>query len=284
MAQFTNQAQLSYNNTVVNSNRAVGELLEALSATKAAVSSTYSRNNNVAYVISIINSSDTAISGFTVTDNLGAYTINAAAVYPLTYVPDTVRVYVNGVLQATPTVNAGPPLSISALTIPAGGNMIIIYEATPNQFAPLGVGDSITNTVTINGGSIATDITAAETITPRTDPDLSITKSIEPVPVAENGRLTYTFVIQNFGNTAADAEDNVIVTDTFDPRMSDISVSFNGTPWSSPANYTYNQTTGVFATVAGQITVPAATFSQNPTTGVWTITPGVSTLVVTGTV
>ena len=37
-------------------------------------------------------------------------------------------------------------------------------------------------------------------------------------------------------------------------------------------------------TVAGQITVPAATYTQDPTTGVWTITPGVSILTVTGTV
>ena len=31
-------------------------------------------------------------------------------------------------------------------------------------------------------------------------------------------------------------------------------------------------------------TVPAATYSQNQTTGVWTTTPGVTTLTVTGTV
>ena len=34
MAQFTNQAQLSYNNATINSNVAVGEVLEVLSANK----------------------------------------------------------------------------------------------------------------------------------------------------------------------------------------------------------------------------------------------------------
>ena len=46
MAQFTNQAQLSYNDSVTNSNVAVGELLEVLSATKTAVISEYGRNDD----------------------------------------------------------------------------------------------------------------------------------------------------------------------------------------------------------------------------------------------
>lgn len=41
MARFTNQATLSYNGSVVNSNLAVGEILEALSAQKTAVRETY---------------------------------------------------------------------------------------------------------------------------------------------------------------------------------------------------------------------------------------------------
>lgn len=41
MARFTNQAQLRYGNNVANSNIAVGEILEVLSATKTAVKNTY---------------------------------------------------------------------------------------------------------------------------------------------------------------------------------------------------------------------------------------------------
>ena len=43
MAQFTNQAQLSYNGGVINSNVAIGELLEVVSATKTAVMDDYTR-------------------------------------------------------------------------------------------------------------------------------------------------------------------------------------------------------------------------------------------------
>ena len=112
---------------------------------------------------------------------------------------------------------------------------------------------------------------------------LTISKSLFPAVVTENGQLTYTFVIENTGNTPAVATDNIVVTDVFGPILDPIAVTFNGTPWTEGVNYTYNAATGEFATIAGEITVPAATYTQN-SDGTWTITPGVSTLTVTGTV
>lgn len=47
MAIFYNQATLSYNGNVVNSNITVGELLEVLSITKTAVSANYRAGGNV---------------------------------------------------------------------------------------------------------------------------------------------------------------------------------------------------------------------------------------------
>ena len=38
---------------------------------------------------------------------------NHTELYPLQYVSDTLRLFINGVLQPTPTVTAGPPLSVS---------------------------------------------------------------------------------------------------------------------------------------------------------------------------
>ena len=90
--------------------------------------------------------------------------------------------------------------------------------------------------------------------------------------------------IRNTGNAPADATDNVVITDTFNPALSGITVTYNGTTWTTPENYTYDETTGLFTTVPGQITVPAATFTQDPTTGVWVTTPGSVTLTVTGTI
>lgn len=283
MAQFTNQAQLSYNNNVTNSNIAVGEILEVLSATKTAVRDEYGQNDSVTYVISIINSGNIAFTGLTVTDNLGAYTVGTTAFVPLTYIDGTIQYYINGVLQPAPTVTAGTALFISNINVPANGNVILIYEARVNQFAPLGVDDSITNEAVISGSGI-TPITVTETVETEDEPYLTITKSISPVPVTENGVLTYTFLIQNAGNSPATAEDLAVITDLFDPILTNLSVSFNGTVWVEGVNYTYDETTGLFTTVAGQITVPAATYTQDVETGAWVINPGVSTLVISGTV
>lgn len=284
MAQFTNQAQLSYNNSVVNSNIVVGEILEVLSAAKTAVTETYSAGDDVTYVVSMVNSGNTALTGLTVTDDLGAYTQGTETRTPLTYVDGSVRLFVNGVLQPAPTTEAGPPLTVSGITLPAGGDLVLIYEAEVNAFAPLGADDSIVNTATITGNGVPTPVTVTETVTPTEGPLLTITKSIEPVPVAENGTLTYTFTIRNFGNREAVATDNVALTDRFDPILTNLTVSLDGTTWTEGTQYNYDEATGLFTTVPSQITVPAATYTQDPTTGEWTVVPGTTTLTVTGTV
>jgi uncharacterized repeat protein (TIGR01451 family) len=102
--------------------------------------------------------------------------------------------------------------------------------------------------------------------------------------VTEGDRLTYTVVIRNFGNTPVVATDNAAVTDTFDPALTDLAVTFNGVAWVEGAQYTYDEATGVFATIPTNVTVPSATYTRNPVTGAWTVVPGVSTLVVVGTV
>lgn len=284
MATFTNQATLSYNDTVTNSNVAVGEILDVLTMTKTAVSPTYSENNDVTYVISIVNAGSTAFNGLTLTDNLGAYAFETLTLYPLAYKAGSLRYYVNGVLQTSPTVTSEQLLRISGINVPAGGNAIIIYEAEATGFAPRAAAGSITNTATLTAEGLSAPITASETVRVSETPALSISKSLSPTTVTENGRITYTFVIQNNGNTAATASDNAVITDTFSPILSNISVTFNGNPWQAPANYTYNTATGEFETVAGQITVPAATYTRDPVSGSLITTPGISTLTVSGNI
>lgn len=283
MATFTNQATLTYNGNVINSNITTGELLEVLSATKIAVIDTYGQDSDVTYVINILNSGTTAFSGLTITDNLGAYPFGTTELVPLDYVEGSVRYYINGVLQAAPTVTADTDLLISGITVPAGGVATVIYVANTNQFAPFGMEDSIVNTAVIRGGGV-TEIIVTEIVTPESGARLTITKSICPPTVTENGRLTYTFTIQNTGNAAILSSDTVTITDTFQPILSDLIVTFNGDTWTAPVNYTYDELTGEFAAALGQVTVPAATYTQDPATGTWIIEPGVSVLTVTGTV
>ena len=56
------------------------------------------------------------------------------------------------------------------------------------------------------------------------------------------------------------------------------------TALASPTDYTYDEATALFSTVAGVLTVPAATYTQDSATGEYTITPGSVTLTVTGTI
>lgn len=283
MASFTNFATLSYNGGTTNSNTVTGELLETLTAAKTAVTPAYTAGENVTYAVSLVNTGTAPLTGITVSDDLGGYAVSANTVYPLAYVNGSVKYYVNGVLQAAPTVTAGPPLTVTGLSIPAGGNAMLLYETRVTNVAPLSSGDSITNTATVTGGGLTAPITAQATVETANAADLGITKSLSPTTVTENGQITYTFVISNSGNTEAAAADNVVVTDTFNPILRDIAVTYNGTAWTEGTNYTYNAATGVFATLPGQITVPAASYSQNAD-GTFTVTPGTATLAITGTV
>ena len=283
MAFFTNQAQLRYGNEITNSNITVGEIQEVLTVTKTAVKETYRQGGTVTYIISIVNAGTAEYTGLTLSDDLGSYDFGATTRTPLDYSAGTIRYYQNGVLQTAPTVEAGPPLTITGVNVPAGGNATIVYETRLNAYAPLQLEAEITNVVTVSGTCVS-GITASETVSAVAEPVLSITKSVSPVPVTECGRLTYTFVIQNTGNVPADSTTEVSVTDTFDPVLRNLTVTFNGTAWSDPTNYTYNETTGMFRTVPGAVTVPAATYTQNSETGEWSTSSGVSTLIVTGTI
>ncbi|RHS90165.1 DUF11 domain-containing protein [Clostridium sp. AM42-4] len=283
MAFFTNQAQLRYGNEITNSNITVGEIQEVLTVTKTAVKETYRQGGTVTYIISIVNAGTAEYTGLTLSDDLGTYAFGTTTRTPLDYSAGTIRYYQNGVLQTAPTVEAGPPLTITGVNVPAGGNATIVYETRLNAYAPLQLEAEITNVVTVSGTCVS-GITASETVSAVAEPVLSITKSVSPVPVTECGRLTYTFVIQNTGNVPADSTTEVSVTDTFDPVLRNLTVTFNGTAWSDPTNYTYNETTGMFRTVPGAVTVPAATYTQNSETGEWSTSSGVSTLIVTGTI
>lgn len=284
MAFFTNQATLSYNNTTKTSNIVTGELLEVLSATKNALDSEYSYGDTVTYAVSIINSGTTAFNNLTITDDLGEYTLGTLTETPLTYVDGSLTYYTNGILQTGATVISGPPLVISGINVPAGGNVLVLYEARVNEFAPLASGSTIVNEAIISSSDLTTPIEVSDTVTITDAAQLSITKSICPETVAENGQITYTFTIQNTGNAAATATDNVAVTDLFDPILDNITVSLNGIILTEGVQYIYDETTGLFQTVTGVITVPAATYEQDLITGKWSIIPGVTILTVTGTV
>lgn len=277
MAQFYNQATLTYTGGTVNSNITVGEVREVITATKTPITKDYTAASSVTYLISLVNTSSADVTGVTVQDDLGACSFGTATVYPLSYVADSVTYLVDGTPAAPPTVTAGDGVTFSGITVPANGNVAIIYETETTAYAPLGEGETISNTATINGGCIVDPIIAAATVPMDMTPALTIAKSLTPDVLSGCTEVTYTFDLRNYGG-AADAAAQIQLADTFDPPLTGIAVTLNGAPFTA---YTYSETTGAMTTTAGAITVPAAAFTQN-SDGTWTTDPGLTTITVTG--
>ena len=284
MLTFTNQAALSYRNRVRYSNLTTGQIADALTISKEPLTAVYGPDDDVTFVVRLTNNGTAPLTDLSLSDDLGGYDFDGTTLYPLSYVENSLRFYVNGVEQPAPAVTPGAPFVISGVSVPAGGNALLLYEATVTEFASPAAGGSITNTVTASGGGLTAPVTASATITAADGPELTITKALAPETVGADRQVTYTFTIQNEGNAATASEDDMTVTDTFDPALANISVTLNGAPLSQPGNYTYDEATGAFATVPGAIAVPAAAYTQDPATGVYTAEPGEAVLAVTGTI
>ena len=282
MATFTNQATITLGDSITNSNVVTGEISTGLTVTKTALTENYGRGESITYAVTIANATASPYNNVGFTDDLGAFTLpdGITTVTPLTYIGGSLIYFVNGVIAAEPGVTAGPPLAVTGIDIPAGGTVTLIYQGRVNGFAPLDVGASIVNTVTVD---LAEDQTATATVTVREEVNLSIAKAVCPA-VITNGELTYTFIIQNTGNLAVVATDNLVVSDVFDPILNDIVVTLNGATLVEGEGYTYDAATGAFATTNGAVTVPAATYTRDAVTGALVITPGSAVITVTGRV
>ena len=265
------------------SNTVTGELIGALTLEKTALAGSYAAGDSITYTISLVNSGSTALEGLTLTDDLGSFSSGGAELQPLTYVDGTAALFINGLPQAAPSVNADDGLVFTGVSVPAGGNALIIYETEVNSYAPLSAGSVIENTVTASGAQLQNPVSASESVAVSSEPQLSVIKSMYPLTVLENGTLTYTFVIENAGNAPAAAGDALSLGDTFSPILTELSVSLDGAPLASPADYAYNAVTGEFSTVPGVITAPAAVFTR-ASDGSVGVTPGRTTLTVSGRV
>lgn len=281
MASFTNQATLSYRGGSATSNLVTGEVVSTLSAEKTAVGGQYVPGGTLTYVISLRNTGDTPLTALTVSDDLGGYPFEGETLYPLAYETGSLLLYVDGVLQAQPAVTPGPPLVVTGLTIPAGSSAVLVYGTRVTEYAPLGSGASVTNTADLSDPGQAVLASAQAAVTPDDRARLAVTKALSPQQVSYNDQVTYTFQVENRGG-AAGPEDLTALTDTFDPILTGIAVTLDGEARTSPAFYSYDEATGLFTTAPGQITVPAASFAQNPD-GSWSTLPGTAEITVTGT-
>ncbi len=282
MATFTNSATLRYGGVSVTSNTVTGTLPDSLTLAKTPVTEDYTAFDTVTYVLSLVNPGTADLTDLIITDDLGGYAFGQETLYPLTYTPGTLHMFTDGMPQAAPAVAPGPPMVISGVTVPAGGEVLLVYETHVTEYAPLVEGGEITNTATVTG--LPAPVSASATVTPEATAELTIGKALEQAAEKQTGNITYTFTIENTGSAPAGAAENVTLEDTFQPVLTGLTVTYNGAAWTLGTDYAYDTATGLFATQPGAITVPAAAFAQDPDTGVWTVTPGTAEITVTGTI
>ena len=285
MALFYNQATLTHGGGTTVSNTTVGELLAGVTLDKTALSTDYTRYDSLCYLVTLTNTGTTAYNGLTLTDTLGAFTPEGGttAVVPLSYITGSLLYYIDGVAAASPTVTVGTDLTVSGINVPAGSTATLIYEVRVNEYAPLAAGSTIINRASVTGAQITEPTADTSTVPVRASTDLTIAKALCPPTVAPDGTLSYTFIVQNTGNTAQD-DGTLVISDTFTPALQGLTVTLNGEPLAEGTGYTYNTATGAFSTAAGAVSVPAATYTTDPATGVVSVIPGVTVLTVSGTV
>ena len=283
---ITNQATINYNNgraaAIARSNVATALLQGSLDIEKTSLATAYRVGNDLTYMISLRNTSGSALNDVSVTDDLGTYIPEGGtAATPLTYIGPA-QLYVGGVFVSTiePTATAADSVSFNVPSIPAGGNAQILYAVNVNGNASGAIGSNITNTASASGAGVTEPVTDSLTIPADEYSDVRIIKTMTPNPVTDGGVLTLNFDILNYGNQDAG---NVVFSDTFDPELTDITVSVNGAPVNT-TDYTY---TGGTLTIPAPgsnyvLDVPAAQYSQNGAGGEYNRSPGTANIVVTG--
>lgn len=103
-----------------------------LSATRITLGGAFGQGERLTHLISIVNSGSEQYTGLCVEDGLGFCGADGQKTYLRSYVAGTAEYYVNGVLQASPAVTDGPPLAVLGLTVPAGGNVTVVYQTEIN--------------------------------------------------------------------------------------------------------------------------------------------------------
>ena len=287
MATIENFATVSYTSGGISetkvSNLAEIGLESAISFTKSTLGETYGEDDVITYILSMTNTSASTITSVSITDDLGTFVFGTLELSPLTYTAPALLLIDGQDVSAQLTVDTSTAGSLvfSFPALPAGATANIVYRAAVNEYAPLDVNARVTNTATLTSDSDCADGTASATITAVSAANVSVFKQMSPNPVICGDTVTYTIRIYNYGNIAAE---NVVLTDTFNPAPENITVSRDGVLLIG-TDYTYvNGTLTVPSTAQSPVTVPAATFVRDATTGIVNVTPGMIEYTITGTI
>ena len=267
------------------SNTATAQLMGTMCLSKTAYDDFYRPGQLLTYLIHIQNGGELPTAGLVIRDDLGSFTEGGVTVTPLSY--RSYQLYLDGVLNETVPVSVslgqnGVTFSFGAL--PSDFSLLtLVYQAEVNEYAPFDPhGGRITNTSSLFSGNTLLDADSAISKA-GCYAELTIEKSMSPNPVENGAPITYRFLLRNFGSDSPTA---VTLQDIFLPQLQSPlqAVTVNG---ALTNNYSYDPLTGEFllgasASPAFGLTVPAATAVRDPSTGVYTVTPGETIVTVTG--
>lgn len=284
---ITNRATVSYSFGTAFasavSNITTAKLNAALSITKIALSETYRIGSELTYIITVTNNSSTQTNALSVTDDLGTGSIDCSELTPLTLIGNA-RLFINGAFaEEIVPIYVDRSVIFNIGHIPANAAAQIIYTAEVNNLAGCCSECTITNRACVRfvcDCPCAETVCAECTVTAEDYAELRIIKSVCPNSLVCGERIRYLIDVYNYGNIEAT---DVVLTDSFDPALSDLEVRIGGIL--IPADeYVYSDGNLTLPSLNGRaLTVPAAICERGEDCR-YSVTPSEISIEISGTV
>ena len=285
--QISNFASLTFeygtNKEEVLSNTTFATLQDSVNMSLSSVENSYSLNDTITYVLSIINNGNRNIKNIKISSDLASYTINSGItekiITPLSYT-GTSKLYVGGTFFSDIEAEVfSDKIIFSMEEIPALSNVLIFYNTKVNKNAELSTGSFLKNTSSLTYDGMINNIESSDTIYVREKADVTLIKYMYPNSITSGEIITYNFILYNYGNIEAK---NVSFSDTFSPIPLNLNVSVNSDALSSK-NYSY---------INGEIkipcygsdfslSIPPAKFIRDKNNGAITTNPGSTIITIT---
>ncbi|MDO4503668.1 MAG: hypothetical protein Q4B84_00770 [Clostridia bacterium] len=269
-----------------SSNVASTFFYEAVSVNKISLGDSYYLNENITYIITVKNNSNSEVTGLKIKDNLGEYNPNKYKsdlnFIPLEYIGPS-YIYLNGIFtgEISPKIESGK-LIFDIGSLSSGSVLNIMYKVSVNDKALLKIGSKIKNILQVFSDNTVDPVESSNSIKVAEKASVKIIKHMCPGTIVRGESVSYFITLYNYGNKEAV---NVILNDVFSPipKITNVTIDDILIPFS---DYSYNEGVFVLPSYGSEFSlkIPPASFSQNSTTGVVSITPGTKNIILSGIV
>lgn len=285
--QISNFASLTFeygsSKEEVLSNTAFATLQDSVNIDLSSVENSYSSNDTITYILSIINNSSRCIKNIKVSNDLASYTINSGisqkTITPLSY-EGTSKLYIGGKFFSDIEAEVlSDKIIFNLEEIPALSNALIFYNTRVNKNAELSTGSSLKSTSSLTYDGMINNIESSDTIYVKEKADVTLIKYMYPNSITSGEIITYNFILYNYGNIEAK---NVAFSDTFSPAPLNLNVSVNSDALSSK-NYSYINGEIKIPSYGSDfsLSIPPANFIRDENNGAITTKPGSTIITIT---